>query len=342
MIEHSGHDGLDRNTLAWLRCLADPAGIAPRPAEDLVPAQVDGLILAAIHHSVLPAVVRRLRGDERLAGKVEVPAFASEQIAGLAARSLVLAHQGGRVVTALAEAGIPATLVKGPLFARRLYPEVALRPFSDIDVVVPPKVRAESRAVMTGLGFHLVEQEKRAGLDYHEDQWLLEGRKDVLIEIQDDLVHAPSLARMSLSYADLVEAGSGDPAAATSLLMTGAVHGAIGHQFEALRFVVDVCQAARGVAGPIDAGALAAVAGRNRTALAISLALDLAARVFSEPACAELADRLGNPPGRRLCRMLLSPATVLRAQGPTRHRDSWRRKLLREVFKRRAGVDIAA
>jgi len=52
--------------------------------------------------------------------------------------------------------------------------------------------------------------------------------------------------------------------------------------------------------------------------------------------------RLGNPPGRRLCRMLLSPATVLRAQGPTRHRDSWRRKALREVFKRRAGVDLAA
>ena len=55
-----------------------------------------------------------------------------------------------------------------------------------------------------------------------------------------------------------------------------------------------------------------------------------------------LADRLGNPPGRRLCRILVSPATVLRAQGPARRRDSWRRKVLREVFKRRAGVDIAA
>ena len=342
MSTPSRHDALDRNTLAWLRCLADPMAKAPCPKRNLAPDRVEGLIHGAIHHSVLPAVARRLRADERLSGKRPMPAIVSEQLTGLAARSLILAHQGDRVVAGLAAAGIPATLVKGPIFARRLYPDPALRPFSDIDVLVPPKVRAESRSVMTGLGFRLSEQEKRAGLDYHEDQWGLPGRDDVLIEIQDDLVHAPSLEGMSLSYDELVDAGGGDPKAATALLMIGAVHGAIGHQFEALRFAVDVCQAARGVAGPIDVDALVAVAGRNRTKLALALALDLAGRVFAEPACIDLADRLGDPPGRSLCRILLSPATVLRAQGPARRRDSWRRKALREVFKRRGGVELPA
>jgi Uncharacterised nucleotidyltransferase len=339
VVVPSHHGAVDRNTLAWLNCLADPIGKAPRPATDLPPESVEGLVEAAMYHSVLPAVVHGIRSDPRLAAAAEALPPVSNQLAGLAAKSLLLTHQGNRVVAALAAARIPATLVKGPVFARRLYADAALRSFTDIDVLVPAEMRGATHEIMAGLGFRLTEQEARASLDYHEDQWRGAGQGELLVEIQDNLVHAPSLRRMSLTYADLVEAGRGDPESATALLIVAAVHGAIGDQFESLRLAVDVCQAARGIAGPIDIEALARVTARNGTRLAILSALDLTGRLFSELACFDLAGKLGSAGVRRFFRTILGPKAVLRAQGPSRDRDSWRRKLLRESLKRASKVD---
>ena len=327
------HAALDRNGREWLRALADPEGLVALPHIPL-PRDMDGLIAAALHHSVFPIVARRLKSDPRLSSPAKLPGSVSETLAGLAARSLMLSHHGDRSIAALAAAGIPATLIKGPLFARRLYPDPVLRSFSDIDILLSPEQRAASRPVMESLGFVRHEEEKRLGSDYHEDQWILPDRPNILVEIQDNLVHAPSLTGMSLTLKDLTEIGNGDATSASGLLMVAAVHGAIGHQFEYLRFVVDVCQAGRGAGGPIDAHRLVDVAERNGTRLVLVMALDLAARFFRDETCRDLADRLGTVPGRRLCGLLLSPGTVLRAQGTTRRRDSWRRKLLREAFKR--------
>ena len=225
------HRPVDRNTLAWLNCLADPLGKAPRPATDLSPESVEGLVEAAMHHSVLPAVVRGIRADPRLAAASAALPPMSDLLSGLAAKSMLLTHQGNRVMAALAGANIPSVLVKGPAFANRLYPEPALRPFTDIDILVPPEVRGATRQIMEGLAFRLTEQEARANLDYHEDQWR-SAQGELLVEIQDNLVHAPSLRRMSLTYSELFDAGRGDPESATGLLMVAAVHGAIGDQFE--------------------------------------------------------------------------------------------------------------
>ena len=50
----------------------------------------------------------------------------------------------------------------------------------------------------------------------------------------------------------VMHAGNGDAENPTALLMVAAIHGAAGHQFERLQPAIDVLQAARGVAGPID------------------------------------------------------------------------------------------
>jgi hypothetical protein len=141
---------------------------------------------------------------------------------------------------------------------------------------------------------------------------------------------------MSLSYEDLLAAGGGDPRDATALLYLAAVHGAVGHQLDRLQYSVDICQAARGVAGPVDAARLASVTRRNGTVLPVVAALDLAGRLFQEERCIALADRLTPVYGRRAARFLLTPGSVLSAQAEGRAAQSWRRQLFREIVKRAA------
>jgi hypothetical protein len=329
------HGALGLKALRWLPFLADPLCAARRPAGAVPFTQADGIVEAAIHHGVLPAVLRRLRSDRELRSGPAGPApYAADALLRMTGHALLLAHHGGRVAAAFARAGIPAVIVKGPTFAKRLYPDPSLRPFGDIDILVPDAGLPETRRMMPELGFRTADEGKRRGLDYHEEQWTLDGRPEILIEIQDDLVHAPSLRKMSLDFQTLSDAGGGDAQAATALLLTAAVHGGIGHQFDRLRFLVDICQAARGAAGPIDSARLVDATKRSGTLMAVAAGLDLAARLFDEPAALRLADTLARSPLRRFVGALLPPHLVLRAQGPERARDSWRRKAAREIFKR--------
>ncbi len=49
----------------------------------------------------------------------------------------VLERARRQVQTALSEAGIPCLWLKGAALTRTIYPEIGLRPMSDLDVLVP-------------------------------------------------------------------------------------------------------------------------------------------------------------------------------------------------------------
>ena len=150
MAAKAPHRPLDGNERTWLVHLADPMGLAPRPERPLAAADLDHFLRAAATHGVLPAVVRRLKTTpEAVSGGLpQLPGFVSDTLIGAAATSLALVHFGKRVTAALAAAGVPGTLVKGPVAAERLYPDPALRGFGDIDVLVSKKARHDSRAAM--------------------------------------------------------------------------------------------------------------------------------------------------------------------------------------------------
>ena len=61
--------------------------------------------------------------------------------AGLAL-SMMLNHHA-KLVAAAAEA-LPFVIVKGPTFARTIYPKAQLRPFTDIDLLIRPDASAQS------------------------------------------------------------------------------------------------------------------------------------------------------------------------------------------------------
>ncbi|MFN6953259.1 MAG: nucleotidyltransferase family protein [Acetobacteraceae bacterium] len=320
---------------AWLLHLADPQCLVPAPPGAPPWDEAGALLEAASAHGVLPAVLRALGQASRAAGGAGAAALAAwrERLAVQAGFGLLLSHHAARVLPALAEAGIGATLVKGATFARRVYPDPGLRGFTDLDILVAQTDRARAGEVLARLGFVEEKPEYRGDADYAEEKWLLAADRSVMVELHGDLVHNPRLRRaLHLDRAAVLAAGGGDAEDAAALLLVAAVHGATSHQFDRLQHVVDVLLLGRRAAGAVDAARLARVAEGCGARPALGVALLVAARVFGDAACATLARQIGVGAAARLGAALVSPGVVLRAPTEARGRDSWRRKALRELL----------
>lgn len=341
------HLPLDRECEQLLIQIADPHRSDPLP--DFIPEsdQLARLLAAAQNHGVLPAAIRNLseilRRPNNSAPEADSLKLDAVRKTLEAARStlvhqmgfqMMLSHHAQRVMKAFAEAEIRGAIVKGAAFAQRLYPEAALRTFTDVDILIHVADRHKVRDVMPALGFELFEFEDRIGKDYHEQKWLLSTQKEVMVEVHSNLVHSPKLrGNMSIVYDDVIAAGGGDGGNATALLFVAATHGAIGHQLDRLQHLVDVMQAVRGAAGSVDVDRLAEVCDRCVVKLAVAGALELAGKTFGETRCLELARLLLPSTFARLPAQLLSPQLVVRGQSVARGRDSWRRKLFRQALK---------
>ena len=134
--------------VACLRALGQSRP-SPPPAVDLDwPAVID----AADVEDVLPALAHALAA----AGWVGVPPSARRRLAeGLAdcrARHLLMTRELACVLHRCAADGIDVIVLKGPVLAERVYPDPALRPFSDLDLLVRPADRFRMDTVLQDLG----------------------------------------------------------------------------------------------------------------------------------------------------------------------------------------------
>ena len=354
MSVRAGHDLLSSRARHWLVALSDPLQRAPKPVQPLHPGDLDVIVEAALAHGVLPQVARNLRvlaadhngtviaGPEAQRLIRRTCAALDERAVVLAGQSMLLLHHGRRISAAMQRQSVPAAVVKGPVFADTLYPAPTVRSFTDIDILIPHASLQACSAILQDLGFSHAPSPLGNGRDYGEYKFTLPENPLVLIEVQTDLIHSPSLrSGIRFQHSDLMAAGNGCSTDATALLMLAAVHGAAGHQFERLQPLVDVLQAARGATGQVDVNRLVRVAGDTGSSAAIQTALDLTAELFNEPSARALADEFRAAPWRRLRRWLVSPSIVLRSQSRNGSRDSWRRRALRE-FIRRIGTPSAS
>ena len=347
MSYRMGHQPLTLNGYAWLSAAADPNGKDALPGPPIPPGELALLIEAAAAHGVLPAVARNLRrccvdfGASAIVSDVD----AEQRIANafreldsrlvlLTGQSLLLSHHAQRIAKALAAEDLAAAIIKGPVFSRRLYPRPADRSFTDIDILVSSASLEATAEILRRLGFAPAPSENRSGHDHGEYKWLLPGNDLILVEVQSNLIHSARLGNgIRFGFADLSAAGDGNTEDATALLILAAVHGAATHQFERLQPAIDVLQAARGAAGPINRVRLARIADMIGATAALQTALDIAAQLFQESEAREIADSLSPAPWRRLRRGLLSPAVVIRAQARSAGLDSWRRRAVREIIR---------
>ena len=235
---------------------------------------------------------------------------------------------------------MPAVVLKGPDFADRLYPDPGLKPFRDIDLLVPPRALADIEQVLEHLGYRPAEPApmKHAG-GYGQRSWRPSDGPGGNLEIHHNLVNSPTLRRrVSVEFDDL-EIDENSAAAAelpkpspSALLLIAAVHGATSHSFDRLQILCDVCQSVRGAAGHIDNQWLAKKAKQTGSSFAVATALALAGRALGEPACFSLLQELRRALPIRIWPGLLTPSVVLRSHSPV---GAFRREIFRELLKRK-------
>jgi len=330
---------------SWLAFFADPVrpGRA-RPPHHLAAEDVAILLDQAAQNGVLPAVVANLRAAQAAgeadrvvaenAGPVLAAALvgAERTLVSMVGLSMMITAQGRRIEKALRDRGLRVMLVKGALFADRIYPKPALRTFGDVDLLVHPDDMAAARTALAENGLEFHPEPDREG--YFEEKWSLAAADNILFELHDDMIGTPKFrSRISLQYAHLAPDNdlSLEPTPA-GLLVLAAVHGATSHRYDRLQQIVDLTLIARGAAGRVSADELATLTARTGSKLSVIAGLDLADRLFDAPECHVLADQLGRTAASRVARMLLGPEAVLLGQCPWRNRYSWRGQLFRELL----------
>ena len=318
---------LHNSISSWLVHCADPLGPRTRqPRRPLSPADAAGLVIQADAHGVLPAVVRNF---SPLARDPDFDAVRQDALARQrtgTALAMMLRYEADALMSEAK--GLPVALVKGRSFARTIYPEPALRSFTDIDLLVESAVLPRVGQLLEAHQFRLADDGQDG--DRLESKWLHRDNDALLVEVHTNLVHAPSLrGALSFTYADVAD-GPETPAV---LLAIASMHGGL-HHFERLRQVVDICQAARHLNSATDELKLQTLLDRTGARLAAITGLNLAGRLFGEPRCREIALALGPERYASVAKVLIGRSVVTSTMSDSRIYYSWRRQGFRELLKR--------
>ncbi|MFW6153797.1 MAG: nucleotidyltransferase family protein [Planctomycetota bacterium] len=278
---------------------------------------LQALLEQADRHSVLPAVLRNLRAigaEDGIAPGTLAPA--RRRLLARTALALKLRGQLTEVLETMAAEGVVPIVLKGPVFAERLYREPSLRPFTDLDLLIDRAAWAAAERAVASLGYRPRHETGRKHADAYGEETFCraDDRGAGVVELHWNLVNSPTLRTgLSVTYDDL--GGGGAPLSPEALLIIAAVHGAAGHQFDRLGLLWDVALAVRGEAGALDTAVVQALLDRTGAARAMRMALHLADSVLGQRAARALARqlRLGRPDAVE--RALLTPAVVLDIDG---------------------------
>lgn len=310
---------------------ADPEA---RTAGDPAAKTLSALLANAEFHGVLPIMLRKLqeRGDAHL----PQDAALQEQLSSLrqkapiaTGQSMLLQYHGDRIMKALAADGVPARIVKGPVFARKLYRHVADRPFTDIDILVEPANLPHANRVIAACGFKLAGNEARSH-DLQEFKWLERENSSLLIELHGNLVHDSDIRRrLSLGFRELRTIDGEATDTPATLLTIATVHAAGGHKFHRLQLCVDVLQGVRALQSAESEARLLEAARMTGIELELATVLNVTGRLFDDAHALELAGRVKPDLGIRLARRLITRNTLLNVNS----RNKMGSRLSRDAFR---------
>ena len=111
------------------------------------------------------------------------------------------------LLTALADAGITALLLKGSALAYDLYPEPSARSRGDSDVLIAPGDLADARRVLARLGFDRGSDETASDDLALQETWSITGERGLQhhIDLHWQLLNAPALAGV-MEFQDWLQA----------------------------------------------------------------------------------------------------------------------------------------
>lgn len=85
-------------------------------------------------------------------------------------RSVQMDHQLNELLAAAEEQGTRILILKGPAFARSIYPDPAMRDGSDLDVLVWPDLVEETEDLLTALGYQCDEKKFAVSKNYYHEE----------------------------------------------------------------------------------------------------------------------------------------------------------------------------
>ncbi|MEP5780984.1 MAG: nucleotidyltransferase family protein [Hyphomicrobiales bacterium] len=241
-------------------------------------------------------------------------------------QSMLLDSLRHDIMDGFKEKGVSACIVKGPVFAQRLYTSTGDRLFTDIDLLIDPADMPKALLTMSELGYNRPTKTwDNSDRDmeykfYHPDHPI------VLIELHGNLVHYPLLRRRaSFGLRDLLQAGEGDGEAPNALLATAIVHATLGHKIDHVQMLVDVLQATRNLPRNDFTNAVA-ILKKMRLGLECAVCLSVVGQLFDDDVVNELAAHFIGGIRSKIGRKLITPDVVVQAQGNEMHKGSWRRR----------------
>jgi hypothetical protein len=321
--------------------LCDPESIGPSAncrfsTQDPVPEEfcrkatfhgVHGLLLANLQNPVWQDIVSS-EWNEAMQKEL-TPIVRADRARGLALRA-----QGERILQVLRSSNIPVQLIKGADFADHLYPRPELRSFTDIDLLVRPEdfQSAQDLLLEWGCQPHYTGALKHAAT-YGETVFTSKvASLQLRVELHWNLVNSPALQKaMSVTLNDLLDEHG--TLRHEGRLLLAAIHAGTGHQFDRLKFLLDLRQIFRGLRKQPDRPWLSERITRTGCWQVLATACWLTENLFQCNDAHWLRLQLGIKPPSLLWRRVLSPGLVLRAHQPN-IADALRKNLYRQHLKK--------
>jgi Uncharacterised nucleotidyltransferase len=248
----------------------------------------DYLICAALYHGTAPLLFRNL---SRISF-ARIPDATLQQlrrIVGLMARwSLSLTGELLELLARFHEIGIRALPLKGPVLAAAAYGDLSLRPFGDLDILMPRDDIPKAKDVLLQRGYRpalqLTASDEQAYLQSHHDYKFSRSRDGIIVELQWGVTQLSfafplDFDEMWHHRGEICVAGSVVPTIVTEdLLLALCVHGAK-HRWDRLKWICDVAEIVDRSQWPIDWNRLMTDArkrgGQRMLLLGLFLARDL-------------------------------------------------------------------
>lgn len=123
------------------------------------------------------------------------------------ARCFHLERQLQEIVAAFDDEGVRVVVLKGPALGRTAYPDPALRPSSDLDLLVLPDQMSRSRTTLEGLGYKCIERRFEISRDFYNDELFVHQKNErdkPQVELHWDL-HRFSGIRRDVGVEELFE-----------------------------------------------------------------------------------------------------------------------------------------
>lgn len=289
--------------------------------------------LAAAEHHRLSALVDRACLHAGLTLPPSVQETLRDHARQALAQTLMLDAELARLTAALAARALPLLVLKGPVLARTLYPNLALRPYGDLDLTVPATHAAAAIAVLIACGYREVPyaaEEARCthahalpgGAAFHRQ--FAHGRTGAVVELHLD--------PLQLGLQPLCETGRWQRAqpvpglvgavmlAPEDQLVQLAVH-AHKHGFERLIWLKDIDLLLRSHGPTLDWDLVATVARQEGVSASVWYTLQLTGRLLATPG-AETASKRMQPGSvvRRLYRLVWPEGRIANLHGRMRRR----------------------